>query len=422
MQGNNVYGRAETDNENNKVYRNLSPRMVDGKGRSVIKSANSKSTKAPSSKGNKAPTAKSGKGKSCKSSQLGCVDDPLLECPKGTSGVITSEPSCFAGLLPVIVVPTDALNGKTFEITMPGYYVPEDPTFVFTQAAIALKSSLVTIEGFKFDGASNTKSAIFNRAQGLKSIAILNNMFTGYTGRTITYGFSEGTASFDKPGSNFVVQGNNITQFGADPTAIAAFNIDGVTIKSNSIAFDSSATGRRGINLDGSSNIVVEGNQLVMGANSAWSIQLATSRNINIGNIQILNNVITGVGIVGLSGANIDNVAIICNTIAAFRPISFNTGTAPPVANVSFTRILVSNNILEQNSQITNNSWALGLRDLHTPMPQSFELPGSFNIIFDDVKLAKNVIKGNFSVLLRTYLTNNAMSYLNIVEEGNLFV
>lgn len=274
-------------------------------------------------------------------------------------------------------------------ISTPGHYVDTDGDSFRT---VTIATDGVTLDGLTFTGGA--PAAVKNGVAGVSDVAILDSTFSGYTGRTITSGFSEGAGQAAGRATNWTVSGNTIEQGGNAATAIALFDVDGVTVSDNDVTFADGTTGRRGLNLDGVTNAQVTGNSFVMsgldrpaGSDvAAWGIQVSMS-NHEARDITLANNAISGVysGIIGLSQRDVTSLTVTGNDISAYRAITLNTGSALPLAEtLTYTNTSITGNRLDVSG------YGIWLRNLHTQ--EATVMPNSKTVVFDGVTIHGNKV------------------------------
>ncbi|MCC5947711.1 MAG: right-handed parallel beta-helix repeat-containing protein [Nitriliruptoraceae bacterium] len=242
------------------------------------------------------------------------------------------------GAMTLAIVPAAAADdhGPVSVTAGDGFTCDADLTY----RTISVDGDDVTIDGCTFDGGSSTGAAIRNSGTGFDNLTITDNTFTGYTGRTITLGFAEGVSLAGFPASNVTISGNTLDDMvGNDTTSIAVFNTDGVVISDNEISnADSASTVRRGINLDGSRDVLVQSNTINLGAEgdlAFWGIQVSMSDR-EAERITISDNELSGadLGIIGLSQRDVTDLLIEDNVLTETRiGVALNVG-APPVENL----------------------------------------------------------------------------------------
>ena len=231
-------------------------------------------------------------------------------------------------------------------------------------------SSSVTIDGLDFNGGA---SAIRGEAgaNAYDNLTIVNNVVANTTDSAIRFGLGSGGGIGS---DNWTISGNKIDAINGNAlTGMVLFNVTGLTVANNVLNHDlATATGRRGINLDGVENAVISGNTINMGlvaptdattasAATPWAIQLSMSDRA-VTNVDVTGNSIAGAstGIVGLSQRSMVNVDIENNIVSnVVSGIVLNGGgTAPVVSGVTMDADVIGNTITAAVN-------AIFVRDLH---------------------------------------------------------
>ncbi len=252
-------------------------------------------------------------------------------------------------------------------------------------------------------------------------MTIENCTFQNYTGRTITYGFSEEASSAANRGFNWAVRNNTIVQAGNNATAIALFNIDGVVVADNVVSYVAGTTGRRGFNLDSSSQVHVSGNDLKMSDDdtpssstvSPWAIQISMS-DAPVNDVHIVNNTLTGsfYGVVGLSQRNVTSITVVGNDIAAARGVVLNSGSAIPVGTS-----LTYNDVKIRGNKMLVDQFGVQLRDLHAV--GATVLPNTKSITFLGCQVNGNsVFKASTTAEILNVVSNSNVIY-DVKAAGN---
>lgn len=311
----------------------------------------------------------------------------------------------------------DADASGLVTITEPGHYVDTDGTSFRT---VSIASDDVTLDGLTFDGAGTTAAGagVRNAAPGLSNIAVLNSGFSGYTGRAIAFGFAEGIGQKADRGSNFTVAGNTLDDMaGNAATSIAVFDTDGVSITDNDISNANTAfTGRRGINLDSNSSVVVRGNTVSLGASGTlggpsypvfsaapWAIQVSMS-NAPVLDHSIMDNTLSGSydGIVVLSQRDVTGLKIVANDIAAGFGVRLNAGSATSVTSpLTFSAIEVSGNRIDATA-FDGISYGVRLQDSPSITYRDVRITGNISVattasvvVGQNANLDKVLVRGN---------------------------
>ncbi|EFL89370.1 VCBS domain-containing protein [Ahrensia sp. R2A130] len=222
---------------------------------------------------------------------------------------------------------------------------------------ITLVSDDVTIDGFEFD---TVNTSIRDGATGTDSysnITIQNNDFVGLDAdgnQFIANGFGLGGSS-TAVASNWTITQNNFTGLnGNDATAVTLFNIDGVTFTDNVIDHDDAgAGGRRGVNLDGTTDVTFSGNNISLGLvdpkgtqadfdAGAYGLQVSMSER-GSSDISVTGNIFDGGydGIVTLGNGDLSNLVIdnndFTNSFFAIRPQAGTNGPAGSINGLTIT-------------------------------------------------------------------------------------
>ncbi|MCH6201975.1 T9SS type A sorting domain-containing protein, partial [Aquiflexum sp. LQ15W] len=273
----------------------------------------------------------------------------------------------------------------------------------------SLQSSGINIDGFKVTGAGPAFAAAGTGPWS--DVSLTNNFAEANTGQqTIVYGFASGGVTTSIGAENWVVSNNRIVDVqSANATAIALFNIDGLVINGNVIEHsNTSFTGRRGINLDGSINVTVSGNTIDMGdvapsvlTIAPFGIQISMSDRA-VSNITISGNSFTRAysAVVGLSQRNLSDVLIENNEVTdVFRAFTFNSGGAVPNASgTNMANITITGNLVEASN------FAVWLRNLH-----SAALTGP--VSFTNISVTENSFTGgSFTVDADLNVTDGPVS------------
>jgi len=224
--------------------------------------------------------------------------------------------------------------------------------------------------------------------------------------------------------ANWTVSNNRISGITtAAATAIVMFNVDGVVINNNYIRHDNALVlGRRGINLDGNTNVQVTDNDIGLGlavfdnpslanTDAPWIIQLSMSdRPVNT--VLIRGNTISGGwrGISGLSQRNLTNVTVSGNTIRnVSTAVQFNGGGAAPLA----TGTEMSGLTLTDNAM---TAYRFGVRVLNLHAPGNAGLPGTKPISFGNIEVSRNSFKPV------TALTNAQVTGIDVQDIGTIMI
>lgn len=229
--------------------------------------------------------------------------------------------------------------------------------------SFVLSSSLVSIDGFEITGSGNAVGTV--GAQGpFTDVSISHNRIVGKTGQTPVHnGAFVGSTTLGS--ARWTLANNYVANIQASAsTVFLLFNIDDLNVTGNVIEHtNASFTGRRGVSLDGSRNVILSGNTIDMGSSLAsqtvWSVLLSMSDR-SMQNITITNNTFlrTNSAVIGLSQRNIEGVTATGNVMTDVGSgFVFNTGgsvwgPADPVPTMS-------------NITITNNTIASSSRGVH---------------------------------------------------------
>lgn len=117
----------------------------------------------------------------------------------------TVERADASAAAPTIVL--DPAVSPDITVSTPGTYTGAAGEFGTVKIAV----SGVTLDAFIFVATSDS-AAISNSVAGVSDVTIRNGTFTGYTGRTITTGFAEGTGHATTRASDWEIAGNTIVQ------------------------------------------------------------------------------------------------------------------------------------------------------------------------------------------------------------------
>ena len=227
----------------------------------------------------------------------------------------------------------------------------------------SLQSSGISVNGFKVIGAG---AAFAGGGSGpWSNVSITHNLISGKTGQqVILYGFNFPTTT--EGGTEWTISNNRIEDIQQnDATAIAIFNITGLTVSNNTILHSNSAfNGRRGMNLDGCQNVTVSNNTVNMGlvnpasdnsdnafTKARYSLQLSASdRSVN--NVTVTGNTFGGAydGMITLGNGNFDTINITNNTITNnVLGIRFQAGSNGPAGSQS--NITITNNTINTSNR-----------------------------------------------------------------------
>jgi hypothetical protein len=236
----------------------------------------------------------------------------------------------------------------------------------------SLRSSGISVNGFEVTGSGAAFAA--GGAGPWSNVSLTNNRMIGKTGQqTVAYGFSLGNVTTSIGATNWTVSNNRIENIQAtDATAMALFNITGLTVSNNVILHTAAFNGRRGMNLDGCQDVTVSGNTVNMGlVNPAsdnsdgaftaarYPLQLsASAAGRPVSNVTVNGNTMGGAydGIITLGNGVYDGIAITNNEIANnVIGIRFQAGTNVPAGSQS--------NITIANNSISTSNRAIYLQD-----------------------------------------------------------
>ena len=232
---------------------------------------------------------------------------------------------------------------------------------------ITLASDDVTIDGFEFAGSGTAIRGGASVSEGYSNITIENNDFVSGSGQVILNGFSQGG---DPAGtsSNWTISSNRFDGItGNNSTAMRVENIDGLTIQDNVINHDDAAvSGRRGIQIDNSQNVTVDGNTVDMGVTdfsdagavfsaALYSLQFSmdddgSSRTVS--NVSVTNNTFIGSydGVITLDDGTVDGLTFDGNTFDGhFFGIRFAAATGSAGVQGVQRDIDVTNNTFGNN-------------------------------------------------------------------------
>ncbi|MCH6200418.1 T9SS type A sorting domain-containing protein [Aquiflexum sp. LQ15W] len=242
----------------------------------------------------------------------------------------------------------------------------------------SLRSSGINIDGFKVTGTGAAFAA--GGAGPWSDVILTNNIAEGNTGQqTIVYGFASGAVTTSIGAQNWVVSNNLISDIQlADATAIALFNITGLTISNNTILHsNASFNGRRGMNIDGSRDVVISGNTVNLGivgplsdntdgtfTKARYSLQLSASDR-SVSNVSVTGNIFGGAydGIITLGNGEFSTINILSNEISDVV-IGVRTQAGSNTNVGSHSNFTISNNkISSSNRSIFLQSGGVGTLD-----------------------------------------------------------
>lgn len=276
-------------------------------------------------------------------------------------------------------------------ITTPGHYT-SDATF----RTVTISSDDVTLDGITFGGGAS--AAIKNGVAGLSNITVRRCSISGYSGRGITFGFAEGVSNAGNRASNITLHDNELGEMtGADATAIAVFDTDGVTVTKNTVdRSNESNQGRRGINLDGNTDVTVRGNTVDLGASgptgsrnfpvffaARWCIQISMS-NAPVSDVDVVNNTLLGSydGVAVLSQRDVTGLKMRANDVETVFGLRVNAGGTPPQnPTLTFEDIKVNGNTFDASRFTGGAPAGVRLQNTHN---------GSADVTYRDVTIAGN--------------------------------
>ena len=272
-----------------------------------------------------------------------------------------------------------------------------------------IAASGVTIDGFELTGSAGP---VVQSAGGTNpsDVTIANNNINsvdmpfanGVIANGLGFGGDAGT-----PASNWAITDNLIDDVtGDNVTGIVIFNVDGVTVSGNVINHDETGeAGRRGMNLDGNSDVSVTGNTVdlgdagYLGAEGLYSLQIAMSDN-PVDNVTIAGNTFSNgfYGMVTLSNGDIDGLNIQSNTFeGVVRGIALDTGsdrnedadsTVGGDADATQSNISITSNVFDiVDSGVTSEFGALVLNGRTTGDPQGTPDPIDGLTLFGNIYL-----------------------------------
>lgn len=236
----------------------------------------------------------------------------------------------------------------------------------------SLQSSGISVNGFEVTGSGAAFAG--GGAGPWSNVSLTNNRMIGKTGQqTVAYGFSLGNVTTSIGATNWTVSNNLIENVQAnDATAIALFNITGLSVNDNVILHNNPASlRRRGLNLSGGQTVSFLRNLVDMGlvgpvwtntaeagigagAPAAWdaaryALQLdATDRSTT--NVTIDANTFKGAaeGFITLANGVFADIAFTNNVMTDIvRGIRFQGGITLP--DGEHTNISVTNNAISTN-------------------------------------------------------------------------
>ncbi|SEK37564.1 right-handed parallel beta-helix repeat-containing protein [Haloferax larsenii] len=224
-------------------------------------------------------------------------------------------------------------------ITSPGHY-----TGSATFRTVTISSDDVTLDGLTFGGGASV--AVKNGVAGLSNVTVQNCSFSGYSGRMITFGFAEGVSNAANRASNISIVGNSLgAMTGNAATAIAVFDTDGVSVLENTVDRSSETnSGRRGINLDGDTDVEVKRNTVDLGASgntgsafgfpvfiaARWTIQISMS-SAESSDLSIVDNTLVGAydGVAVLSQRDVTGLDVHGNDVETVQGVRLNAASGP---------------------------------------------------------------------------------------------
>jgi len=229
------------------------------------------------------------------------------------------------------------------------------------QGVFVLAADGILIDGFTIDGGGTLGQGIRGSGSNTthSNITIENNILTGQTSQPILMGFGFGGGIGS---TNWNVSDNLITNIsGNNATGIVLFNITGLVIDDNTVDHDLAAfSGRRGANLDGTSDVTFTDNTMLLGlvnpasdpTNAAFNaarygLQISMS-NQGSSNITISGNSFDGGydGVITLGNGVLSDLTIddnfFTNSVIGIRP---QAGTNTPIGEI--TGLTITNNTFD---------------------------------------------------------------------------
>ena len=289
---------------------------------------------------------------------------------------------------------------------------------VVNTITIATGVDNVTIEGLRIESATSFGITSPGNTAHSNITIRFNDFAAAYQPIHNGLGGGGGIGSINWTVSNNRIRGITF----ALATAIVMFNVDGVVIDNNYIQHDNAAVlGRRGINLDGNTNVQVTNNDIGLGftdlanlslANTVapWIIQLSMSDR-PVDNVTISGNTLAGGwrGISGLSQRNLTNVTVSGNKINTVSTgVQINGGGNPPVAAGT-----VMSGLRLTGNTITAYRFGVRVLNLHAP---GNALPGATPISFANIEVSRNSLKPT------TGLTNAQVTGIEVQDVGTILI
>lgn len=284
-----------------------------------------------------------------------------------SNGTVTVRPGTYAGNV-TIDKPLSLLGSNvgispnaSDIVTANGSRVDE----TILTGEIIISASNVTVDGLTIQGAGQGVKGATTAAYS--NIAVRNTIIGPTTGFAILNGFGNGGAV---GASSWTLENLRISSIsGNDRTAIVLFNVDGVEITGTYIDHSVASVGRRGMNIDGCSNVVISNNVVHMGAtdfsnpsttvfpSSRYAIQLSSS-DLDVDNVSITNNEFNGSysGVITLGNGAYTNINISGNTFLEklMFGVRLQAGTNQPGA--SHESLTISNNSFVHHDEGTGGS------------------------------------------------------------------
>jgi hypothetical protein len=175
------------------------------------------------------------------------------------------------------------------------------------------------------------------------------------------------------------------------------FDTDGVTVRGNTVdRSGESNQGRRGINLDGNSDVDVTNNTVALGASgqtgspnfpvffaARWCIQVSMS-NAPASNYRITNNDLTGAydGVAGLSQRDVTGLDVRGNRMETVQGVRLNAGGTPPVgSSLTYSDVNVNGNRFDASRFQDGTTTGVRLQNDHR---------GAAAVTYSDVNVAGN--------------------------------
>jgi hypothetical protein len=297
--------------------------------------------------------------------QFVVVENPSLQTAvdySNAGGIVQVENVTFTGNVTV---------NKALDIRGANYNVDANAGTRGAESVVSgtflLQSSGISVNGFEVTGAGAAFAAAGSGPWS--NISLTHNRMIGKTGQqTVAYGFSLGNVTTSIGATNWTLSNNRIADIqAADATAMALFNITGLTVANNTILHTNALfNGRRGMNLDGCQDVTVSGNTVNMGlvspasdnsdgafTKARYPLQLSASAvGRSVSNVNVTGNSMGGAydGIITLGNGVYDGITITGNTISNnVLGVRFQAGTNGPVGSQS--NITIENNTISTSNR-----------------------------------------------------------------------